>query len=450
MSLLSTFVAALRTQPPAAPLADPKAAGRLYRSWRGRVMTATVAGYAAFYLVRVNMSIAQKGILDEYHFTNTQWGVVLSLGTIVYSWSKFLSGVVGDQANPRFLLGLGLLGSALTSLFFGLGSGLFFFAACWVVNSLFQGTGVPPCVRLLTNWYSPSELGRAWGVWNSSHQLGGGTILLVGGVLVGCFGWRAAFWAPALVAVAVSVWLMFRLTDSPESLGLPPIEVFKGEAAEPVARPRGDSFWSLFRAHIMGNPWVWVVSVANFFVYIVRWGLLYWAPTYLMEAKGFDAPHAGFSVSAFEYAGILGAYSAGWLSDRATRGRRGPVSVGYLALLIVFLLLLFSVPKGGVLKMTLILVALGFLVYGPQMLIAVAAADFATKAASATAVGLTGLFGYLGASVCGVATGFLADRFGWNGALWFYAGSAAVGCALLAATWAKTSPALQRAARPAA
>jgi OPA family glycerol-3-phosphate transporter-like MFS transporter/OPA family sugar phosphate sensor protein UhpC-like MFS transporter len=112
--------------------------------------------------------------------------------------------------------------------------------------------------------------------------------------------------------------------------------------------------------------------------------------------------------------------------------------------LIAFTFALFAVPNGHVLTMTALFVALGFFVYGPQMLVAVAAADFATKVASASAVGLTGLFGYLGAAFCGLATGILVDRYGWNGALWLYAASAVIGCALLALTWTRASPLLNR------
>jgi sugar phosphate permease len=110
--------------------------------------------------------------------------------------------------------------------------------------------------------------------------------------------------------------------------------------------------------------------------------------------------------------------------------------------LIAFTLILFVVPGGHVVSMTALFAALGFFVYGPQMLVAVAAADFATKVASASAVGLTGLFGYLGAAFCGIATGVLVDRYGWDGALWLYAGSATIGCGLLALTWNRASPLL--------
>jgi sugar phosphate permease len=111
--------------------------------------------------------------------------------------------------------------------------------------------------------------------------------------------------------------------------------------------------------------------------------------------------------------------------------------------LVASVLALFAVPSGRVPAMMALFAALGFFVYGPQMLVAVAAADFATKVASASAVGLTGLFGYLGAAFCNLATGMLVDRYGWNGALWLYAVSAVVGCALLASTWAKASPLLR-------
>jgi phosphoglycerate transporter family protein len=427
------------TPPPVAPVRDPAEVDRLYRYWRVRVMYAMTTGYALYYFVRKNISMAAKPITDEFHFSNTQWGVVLSVATIVYALSKFLSGVIGDRANPRWLMAGGLFLSALVNLLFGFAAGLGSFVVLWALNNLFQGAGSPPCFRLLTHWFSPKEIGRAWGVWNASHQIGGAIIAVWAGWLVTHYGWRAAFWAPALVCLAGSFWLFNRLTDSPEAMGLPPVEVYReGAKSAAIAADHGASFWGVFRAHILTNPWVWVVSFANFFVYIVRIGVLDWAPKYLVEAKGFTLKDAGFSLSAFELAGIFGAYAAGWISDKLG-GRRGPVSVLFMVLLIASVGLLFFVPPGQRLFMAAVFTAIGFFVYGPQMLIAVAAADFATKAASASAVGLTGLLGYLGATLCGIGTGVIADRYGWNGVLWFYGGSAVIGCALLVTTWSKTA-----------
>jgi sugar phosphate permease len=298
---------------------------------------------------------------------------------------------------------------------------------------------VPPCTRLLTYWYSPREIGRAWGVWNSSHQIGSAVIAISAGFLVTHYGWRSAFWVPAIVGIFGAFWLMNRLSDSPESMGLPPIEVYKEQVKRP-ADGQNIPFREIFRKHILRNPGVWVVSLANFFVYVVRIGIVSWAPKYLLEAKGFTLAQASISLAAFEIAGIFGAYASGWLSDTMFKGRRGPVSTAFMLALCVFTLALFAVHSGQVVVMTLLFAALGFFVYGPQMLVAVAAADFATKVASASAVGLTGLFGYLGAAFCGLATGMLVDRCGWNGALWLYTGSAVIGSLLLATTWNRVSP----------
>lgn len=420
------------------PVRDPAEIDRLYRYWRVRVMYAMTTGYALYYFTRKNISMAAKPITDEFGFSNTQWGLVLSAATIIYALSKFLSGIIGDRANPRWLMAGGLLLSALVNLAFGFAAGLGSFVALWALNNLFQGAGSPPCFRLLTHWFSPREIGRAWGVWNASHQIGGAVIAVWAGWLVTHYGWRAAFWAPAAVCIIGSFWLFNRLTDSPEAMGLPPVEVYK-EGAAPVAASRhDDSFWGIFREHILTNPWVWVVSFANFFIYIVRIGVLDWAPKYLVEAKNFSLKDAGWALSAFELAGIFGAYAAGWISDRMD-GRRGPASVMFMILLIVSVGILFFVPTGQRLTMAVVFTAIGFFVYGPQMLVAVAAADFATKVASSSAVGLTGLLGYLGATLCGVGTGVIADHYGWDGVLWFYGISAVIGCALLATTWNKTA-----------
>lgn len=438
MKLLPSLWSGSGVRPSAPAVQDPAEVDRLYRYWRLRVMYAMTTGYALYYFVRKNISMAAKPITDEFHFTNTQWGLVLSVATIVYALSKFLSGVIGDRANPRWLMAGGLLLSALVNIAFGMAAGLGAFIFLWALNNLFQGAGSPPCFRLLTHWFSPREIGRAWGVWNASHQIGGAVIAVWAGWLVTHYGWRAAFWAPALVCAVGSFWLFNRLTDSPEAMGLPPIEVYKEGAIPAAATDHGGSFWSIFREHILANPWVWIVSFANFFVYIVRIGILDWAPKYLVEAKGFTLKDAGFALSAFELSGIFGAYAAGWISDKLG-GRRGPVSVFFMLLLIASVGILFFVPPGQRLLMAAVFTVIGFFVYGPQMLVAVAAADFATKVASSSAVGLTGLLGYLGATLCGIGTGVLVDRYGWNGALWLYGVSAVIGCALLALTWTKTA-----------
>jgi sugar phosphate permease len=440
MALLKSIVGSLKSRAAATPLRDRAEIGRLYSKWRVRILYATTGGYAVFYFVRNNLSIAAPAITREFAISNAVWGTMLGLSGLVYGISKFSSGLLADVFNPRFLLPAGLFLSALANIFFGFGRGMGYFTALWMLNSVFSGVGVPPCARLLKHWFAPREIGRAWGVWNASHQIGSAVIVVAAGCLVVHCGWRSAFFVPAAVAIAASFWLHNRLADSPESLGLPAIEDHQappGADAGMGGRARGEpgGFWGMIRRRILTNRGVWLVSIANFFVYVVRIGIVNWSPKYLTEAKHLTLGSASVCVLSFEIAGMFGAFVSGWLSDGVFRGRRGPVSAGFMFVLIGLVLALFRVTNGDALTLGLIFAGLGFFVYGPQMLVAVAATDFSTKEAAASAVGLTGLLGYLGVTFCGPATGILVDKFGWNAALWLYAASAAIGFILLATTW---------------
>ncbi|WP_218021355.1 hypothetical protein [Nocardia crassostreae] len=62
------------------------------------------------------------------------------------------------------------------------------------------------------------------------------------------------------------------------------------------------------------------------------------------------------------------------------------------------------------------MIVIGFLIYGPVMLIGLHALELVSKKAAGSAAGFTGLFGYLGGSVAASAViGYTVDHFGWNG-----------------------------------
>lgn len=450
--LLTTF----QTPVAAEPITDEQQVAKQYRYWRIRVMYGMLIGYAVFYFCRKNFSMANKAISDEFDLTTTQMGMILSVATILYAFSKFLSGVLADRMNARYLMGLGLILSAVMNVLFGLSpwlaasigmtSPLILFITFWALSNLFQGTGVPPCSKLLTFWYSPSESGTAWGIWNSSHQIGGAIILILAGFLVSTYNWQAAFFVPAVIAMVTGLFIINRLRDTPESLGLPPIEVYRGDmSAEPEAELESrPPFSEVFRKHILTNRMIWLVCLGNFFVYVVRISVLDWGPRFLQESKGFSPEASGFATSGFELAGVAGALAAGWFSDKLFTGRRGPVMVVFMLLLMASIGGLLVVPTGSQWTCAGILIGIGFFVYGPQMLVAVAAADFATKEAAATAVGLTGFFGYMGATLSGVGTGWIVDNYGWNGAFWFFIVAAAIGTGLFVLTWNERSPMLEQ------
>lgn len=415
----------------------------LFRYWRVRIMYSMMFGYAAFYLLRVNMTMAMPFMESELGYSKTQLGAVISAGTILYGLGKFFSGYLGDHINARHMMSFGLMMSAIMSFAMGFGSHLSWLMTFWVLNMCFQSLGWPPCARLLNHWYSPRELASKWALWNSSQQIGCCIILVSAGFIINQYGWRYMFFIPALICVFLAVFLFNRLRDTPESLGLPSIEAYHDFKSIADEEDEKKSFWPFFKTFILKNKLVWYVCMANFFVYVVRMTVFNWAPTFLSQFKGSTITLAGLQTAVYDFAGIFGGLLAGYLSDKIFKGHRGRVGAILMILLMGCVFALWKSPAGATALHFLIMVCVGFVISGPQILVGVAASDFASKRAAGTASGLTGTFGYIGASVAGVGIGAIVDNFGWDWVFIMITVSALLGAFFFALTWNHRSKVLE-------
>ncbi|MDE5622584.1 MAG: MFS transporter, partial [Alistipes sp.] len=242
------------------------------------------------------------------------------------------------------------------------------------------------------------------------------------------------FWIPSGIAFAGAVGLALFLRDTPTSVGLP--ELAGTETRREKSATESAEHKAFLMKHVFRNPMIWILGFANFFVYIVRFSVLDWGPSLLSQSKGVSMSHAGWLVAMFEIAGILGMLFSGWATDRWFGGRAPRMCVFCMAGAALFVFAFWQLPSATpVWLLSATLCAAGFCIYGPQALIGIAAANQATKRAAATAIGLTGLFGYASTLVSGVGLGYVAQHFGWN---WAYAGilgMAVTGMLIFLATW---------------
>lgn len=408
-----------------------------YRAWRVRIMYSIMIGYAAFYLVRMNFPMTFPALQAEFGYSKTDLGKIITLFSIIYGIGKFVNGYISDRSNARYFMTIGLFCSAAISLFMGFGSGFIFFGILWGFNAWFQSMGWPPVVRILTHWYSPKELGTKWGFWASSHEIGGAAIVVLAGFLIENYGWRYAFFAPSIIAMGVSLFLFNRLRDTPKSVGLPPVEQYKEDTNALAALELEEDKISHLEQirRVILNPLLWYVGLGNMFLYVVRMGVFTWAPTFLQEMKGYTPLSSGWQLATYEISGILGGLCAGWLSDKVFQGRRGPVSVLFMLGLSLSLVYFWQVKFDTPLLDAVVMFLVGFLVYGPQVLAGVAAADFGTKKAAGTATGLIGTFGYLGAAISGYGIAKIVDLWGWSSGFLFFITAAFLGAICFALTW---------------
>lgn len=139
-----------------------------------------------------------------------------------------------------------------------------------------------------------------------------------------------------------------------------------------------------------------------------------WAPTYLTDMKGFSKEGSRWAYFLYEWAGIPGMLVSGYLSDKLFRGRRAPATILFMVFVILAILVYWFNPAGNLLIDNLALIAIGFLIYGPVMMIGLQAADMVPREATGGATGLTGLLGYLIGSA-GAFMGLMVDLYGWDG-----------------------------------
>lgn len=412
-----------------------------YTYWRTRILYSLIFGYATFYLVRQNFQIATPKMLDELGYSRSEIGWVFTAFALIYGIGKFVSGMICDRTNARYFMTVGLIGSAICSLCIGCSSSLTVFVLFYALNGAFQSTGWPPVSRLMTQWYAPSELGTKWGIVNASHQIGSIIILIVGAHLSVLFGWRSVFIIPAIVAILLSLVLFECLRDSPQSLGLPSIEDKENlESDDPKhSNVEEITFAEVMFEHILPNKALWYVCMANFFVYIIRMGFFYWAPTFLQEARGTDIIGAAWQNVAFEFMGSIGGFLAGWSSDRIFHGRRNCTAFYFMACLICALFFFWKVPSTSIWVNTMFFFIMGFFIYGPQTLVGISGAEFGSRRAAATGNGMTGMFGYFGGAVSGWGVGKIADSWGWDSAFLFFILCAAAGAFFFMLNWNKTS-----------
>jgi MFS transporter, OPA family, glycerol-3-phosphate transporter len=415
-----------------------------YRKLRLQVFLGIFLGYAGYYLVRKNFSIAMPGLI-ELGYTKAQLGLALSAVSISYGVSKFLMGTVSDRSNARIFLTLGLVLSALTMIIMGVvpwaTSSVAVMFTVLFVNGWFQGMGWPPCGRVVVHWYSVKERGTRMSIWNVAHNVGGGLMAPLAIAGIDYFGgWHGALIFPAVIALAVAFIVYLLVRDTPQSCGLPPIEKYKNEYTKDYneSHEKELSTKQILLDYVLVNKLIWYIAFANAFIYLVRYGVLDWAPTYLKEAKGFSLSETGWAYFLYEWAGIPGTLICGWLSDKIFNGRRAPATIIYMVLVTIAVFVYWKNPAGNPLVDNIALIAIGFLIYGPVMLIGVHALDLVPKKAAGTAAGLTGLFGYLGGAVfANAAMGYVVDAWGWDGGFYVLLASCVLSILFTALTWKK-------------
>lgn len=413
---------------------------RKYRYWEWRTIAVLVIGYTLFYFVRKNLGMAIPAMEAELGISKTQLGIFLTLHSIIYGFSRFVNGLLVDRFSKKKIMALGLFLTCAVNLFICFSPKLngmlnlldsdgkatlglvYLIGSMWVLNGYLQGMGVPPCLSLLAHWIKPSELATKQSIWNVSHTFGAGIVVALCGFMLDRYGysaWYLCFLVPALIALIGIPVLWFGLKDDPSQVGLPPVEKMEDgfkdgkDEHDQLENIDGAKYKRIINKMVFSNPYIWIIAVSNFCVYVIRLTILDWGASFLTETKGMDIAEAGGLLATTEIVGgTLGMLLAGWISDKLFKSKAHRTCF----FCIIFATLAFTLFwKCESMTMSFILLVLSaFFIYGPQALYGVCASQQATKHAAGTGNGIVGIFGYASSIVSGVIFGSLAETGGWD------------------------------------
>jgi sugar phosphate permease len=379
----------------------------------------TWLAYATYYLGRKGFSVTKARIRKELGVGEGALATIDTGYLTAYAVGQFVSGIVGDRIGARRLVSFGMLAAAITCAAFGAGTSAFALFVAFTLNGLAQSTGWPGTTKGMAEWTPVERRGAVMGFWCTCYQVGGIAATAFCTWLLGRYGYKSAFFVPAICLAGVGLLVALTLRPGP----------YSAAASTSAARSRFDFV-------PLRNATLWSYGAAYFFIKLIRYSLLFWLPYYLHTALGLTEIAAGYLSTAFEVGGVVGAVTIGLVSDRLSHVPRSIVAatslVGLASALVAYGWIAPTSPPLQFAMMALI----GALLFGPDSLVSAAAAQEAVEpSAAATATGFVNGVGSLGAILQGYVTVGLRQAFGWSAVFYTFVAFALLSAVALAPTF---------------
>ncbi len=425
-------------------MSDRAQVDSLYKRHRFRVMLAITLGYGLIYTCRLALGVVKKPLIDSGIYSPSDLGMIGSALFYTYAIGKLTNGFLADHANMKRFLAFAFLATALCNLAMGFTTALWAAVMLWGLNGWFQSFGAPGGVVAMTSWFSNRERGRAYGLWSTAHSIGEGLTFLVVGSTVAALGWQWGFWGPGIIGIATAIGCFALIQDRPRTLGLPAVNDWKNDHYGVAEKPAVKSVIGL-QLSILKIPAIWVLCLASALTYVTRYAINSWGVLYLQEARGFSLPAAGTLLMISTLAGIVGAIAFGLVSDKVFNGRRPPANLLFGVLELIGLCMIFFGPSNMPVLVT------GMLLFGMGMtgmvtsLGGLFAVDIAPKRVAGAAMGVIGIFSYIGAGIQEQVSGLLIENgmtvvgdvrtYDFGPVIWFWIGCSVLATLLATSLW---------------
>ena len=390
----------------------------LLRRSTTRVLALLCAMYFITYVDRVNVSTAASVFGKELNLSNTQIGFVFSAFAYFYLVFQIIGGWIGDRFGPRRTLTICSLIWAAATVLTGLSGGLISMVIARMLLGLGEGATFPTATRAMSNWTAPDKRGFAQGITHAFARIGNAVTPPLVTWLMLAYSWRGSFIILGGVSfIWVIIWAWYFRDNPRDHPGitaeeLKPLPPYVGTKEAPPV-PWGPLIKRMAPVTVVYFCYGWTL-----------WLFLSWIPQYFLHNYQMNLKNSAVFASGVFFAGVLGDWFGGWLTDRLlrktgnlTRSRSVMVVACNLATLASLLPILFVHDV----TVAAICLSLGFffaeMTIGPMWAIPM---DIAPKY-SGTASGIMNSGSALAAIISPVVGGWIIDATGnWD---WPFIGS---------------------------
>lgn len=454
--------------------------------FKSSILVLTYMAYACYHMTRKPISVVKSVLHTNHtnpdnstteggyppfdgHDSQALFGALDSAFLFCYAAAMFASGFIAERVSLRYFLAFGMMFSGLFSYLFGIAKpynihSLSYFLIIQVCAGIVQTTGWPGVVTVVGRWFGKSKRGLIFGIWNSHTSIGN----ILGSLIAAYYvesDWSLSFIVPGIIASIVGFILFLFLVDSPEQAGFhhrPSIDErisnssdvedaadadfrnpevnYRPTERTPILERQHSSTHERRPIGLIGAlsiPGVIDFSLCLFFSKLVSYTFLYWLPLYIESSTTLGASGSADLSTVFDIGGIIGAITAGMISDYTGMSATTCAMMSFLACPV---LLLYN--HYGAISLTVSIGLLfigGILVNGPYALITTSVSAELGQHSSlegnakalATVTAIIDGTGSIGAAVGPLLAGVISSR-GWENVFYMLIFSNVIAMCMLA------------------
>ena len=281
------------------------------------------AGIYVNYADRTNISLAATPIINHFHISHAELGIVLSSFLWTYALVQVPFGLIIDRVGVKWIQRIATIVWAGASFLTAIATGMGLILVSRLILGVAEGPGFPATMKATGYWFPRDERALGTALFSSAGRLSNVIASPVVALLITAFGWRGGFWGTGIISVVFAViwWIFYR--DPKEMRRLGRLSAAEYEyILDGQAQREGEAMTQPFAelGHVLRQRKVWGLSLGLACAGYVSWVLLTWLPGFLQEQTHLSVAQSGFySIVPWIVAGATEIFVAGYLIDRLVK-----------------------------------------------------------------------------------------------------------------------------------